>query len=143
MWPVVPVSLKKGKPSTEESGRNSSTEPVKLSLDKLLVQHKYKFRDVINKTVCSSHFPLFRGFHSSRSTRMWEPPPVSQLFWSRGGVVNEKKYFQIFFGILGTYNIKVSISFHVHERYTNPQIGCKKCRKKCLTCFLFLYKLIN
>ena len=40
------------------------------------------------ETVCNSQFPLYRDFHSRRPTRLGEPPPVSLLSWSRGGLVN-------------------------------------------------------
>ena len=38
-------------------------------------------------TICSSHFSLYRAFLSTRPTRLGEPPPVSLLLWSRGGLV--------------------------------------------------------
>ena len=38
-------------------------------------------------TICSSHFSLYRAFLSTRSTILGEPPPVSLLSWSRGGLV--------------------------------------------------------
>ena len=41
-------------------------------------------------TICSSHFSLYRGFLSTRPTRLGEPPPVSLLLWSRGGLVIEE-----------------------------------------------------
>ena len=36
---------------------------------------------------CCSQFPLYRDLHSTRSARLGEPPPVSLLSWSRGGLV--------------------------------------------------------
>ena len=38
-------------------------------------------------TICSSHTSLYREFLSTRPTRLGEPPPVSLLLWSRGGLV--------------------------------------------------------
>ena len=38
-------------------------------------------------TIWSSHKYLYRDFLSTRPTRLGEPPPVSLLFWSRGGLV--------------------------------------------------------
>ena len=38
-------------------------------------------------TICSSHKSLYRDFLSTRPTRLGEPPPVSLLLWSRGGLV--------------------------------------------------------
>ena len=38
-------------------------------------------------TICSSHSSLYRAFLSTRPTRLGEPPPVSLLSWSRGGLV--------------------------------------------------------
>ena len=39
-------------------------------------------------TFCSSHFSLYRALLSTtRPTRLGEPPPVSLLLWSRGGLV--------------------------------------------------------
>ena len=38
-------------------------------------------------SICSSHFTLYRAFLSTRSTILGEPPPVSLLSWSRGGLV--------------------------------------------------------
>ena len=38
-------------------------------------------------TICSSHFSLYRAFLSTRPTRLGEPPLVSLLLWSRGGLV--------------------------------------------------------
>ena len=38
-------------------------------------------------TICSSHKSLFIDFLSTRPTRLGEPPRVSLLLWSRGGLV--------------------------------------------------------
>ena len=39
--------------------------------------------------ICSSHKSLYRDFLSTRPTILGEPPPVSLLLWSRGGLVIE------------------------------------------------------
>ena len=42
---------------------------------------------VFGANVCSSNKSLYRDFLSTRPTRLGEPPPVSLLLWSRGGLV--------------------------------------------------------
>ena len=42
-------------------------------------------------TICSSHKYLYRDFLSTRPTRLGEPPLVSLLLWSRGGLVIEQR----------------------------------------------------
>ena len=41
------------------------------------------------ETICSSHKSLYRNFLPTRPNRLGEPPPVSLLLWSRGGLVIE------------------------------------------------------
>ena len=59
-------------------------KPVWIScLYSTSVQSRMKSMD----TICSSHKSLYRDFLSTRPTRLGEPPPVSLLLWSRGGLV--------------------------------------------------------
>ena len=56
-------------------------------------------------TICISHFSLYRAFLSTSPPRLGEPPPVSLLLWSRGGlviapnanfIVKEKKFMGLY-----------------------------------------------
>ena len=63
---------------------------AKTSFEQLFVQYKCTVMDEINGhylQLASSHKSLYRDFLSTRPTRLGEPPPVSLLLWSRGGLV--------------------------------------------------------
>ena len=47
-------------------------------------------------TICSSHISLYRAFLSTRPTRLGEPPPVSLLLWSKGGLVIGHSYYPLY-----------------------------------------------
>ena len=50
------------------------------------------------ETICSSHKSLYRDLPLSEDHKIREPPPVSILSWSRGGLVNGKPPFYKFWG---------------------------------------------
>ena len=69
-----------------KNGRNSSKEPVGITWSyNTSVQSWVKWMTFC----CSSQFSGYRDFHSTRSIIFGEPPPVSQLSWSREGLVND------------------------------------------------------
>ena len=65
-------------------------------------------------TISSSHFSLYRAFLSTRPTRLGEPPPVSLLLWSRGGLVigqSRDIYHGLSLSLLGQSESFVSIFY--------------------------------
>ena len=59
----------------------------RTSLHQVLVQHKCTVEGKMNGKYLQLPFPLCRAFHSTRTTRLGEPPPVAS--WSRGDLVIE------------------------------------------------------
>ena len=68
-------------------------------------------------TICSSHKSLYRDFLSMRPTRLGEPPPVSLLLWSRGGLVIEVNPIMI-----GS-SVAISSFCFLVKTTKNPQSG--------------------
>ena len=63
--------------------------PAKTSLDQLFLQHKCTVMDEFNEKQFAAPINPSKGtFHSTRTTRLGGPLPVSLLSWSRGGLVN-------------------------------------------------------
>ena len=53
-----------------------------------------------------SQFPLYRDFHSTRSIRVGELPPVSLPSWIRGGLVNDTRARHVMIHVfLGNYQV--------------------------------------